>query len=57
MVSKHLMSRCTALDVVGLWSKITTVRFPLAQAAEAFATADSRRDALKILIEVTKEVG
>ena len=51
------MSRRTALDVIGLWFKITPARFPLAQAAEAFATADSRRDALKVLIEVTKEVG
>ena len=36
---------------------LITHRFPLAQAAEAFATADSRKDALKVLIEVTKEVG
>ena len=36
---------------------LITHRFPLAQATQAFATADSRRDALKVLIEVMKEVG
>jgi L-iditol 2-dehydrogenase len=36
---------------------LITHRFPLSQAAEAFATADNRRAALKVLIEVSQANG